>query len=121
MGDERRRFIRAPMRLTTFYTIVGSGKTRRALTKDISGGGLRLITETLLEPAAQLKIEMTLPDDPTPITFDAQVAWSRPVDLQHPSAGNPTAETGITIVKINSKAHTLLKQYAALNAPPKNS
>ena len=118
MREERRRFIRTTTRLLTFYKVPSTGQVRRALTRDISGGGLSCVTETLLKPGTALEVEVKLPDRETPITFTVEVVWSKPVGGESTNPQNQTAETGMKIVKINPKDQTLLVQYATLHAPP---
>ena len=118
MGEERRQFIRATSRLTAFIKYVDTGKVRRALTKDVSAGGMCVITEELLSPGAKVEVELKLPDWDKPIICAAEVVWSRPMGEARKSYENPTAETGLRFVNLAPKDQVLLKQYAALNAPP---
>ncbi len=118
MGEERRRFIRVDMKLVTFLKVVETGKVQRSLTKDLSGVGLRLVTEQPLSPGTPLEVEMKLPDFDAPLTFTAEVVWSRPISEQRKSYEAPTAETGVRFVNVDAKVLSLIKQYAALNAPP---
>ena len=118
MQQERRQFIRIRSRLTTLIKHLDTGKVRRALTKDISAGGVCLVTEELLKPGTTLGLQMKLPDRETPIMFTAEVVWSLPVGEPGKSYENPTAETGLQFVSIDPKDQALLKQYAATNAPP---
>ena len=118
MGEEQRRFIRVTNRLPSMFKIITTGKVRRALTKDISAGGVCFITEELLEPGTALEVELKLPDRDAPIKFLGEVAWSRPIGPAPKSYQNPTAETGIKFVSIDPKDRALIVQYAKLNAPP---
>ena len=118
MPEEHRQFIRIPSRLTTVFKNLKTGKVRRALTKDVSGSGMCLITEELLEPGTQLEIEFTLPDRPAPITCRAQVMWSRPVGTPKKSYQSPTGETGVKVMQIDPKDQVALAQYVTFHAPP---
>ena len=118
MGQERRQFIRVNMRLVTFMKVLETGKVRRTLTKDISGTGLCLVTEDVLKPETQLEIEMKLPDFASAMTFTAQVVWSKAIPGTYKSYEFPGAETGVRVVKIDPKHAALIRQYAAVNAPP---
>lgn len=116
--QERRQSIRASSRLVVIFKNLKTGKVRRALTKDISASGMRLITEELLESGTPLDIEVKLPDRDTPMAFTAEVIWSQPVGEPRKSYQNPTAETGVKFVRIDAKDQTLLNQYVKLSAPP---
>ena len=121
MQEERRRVIRVNMKLITFIKVLETGKVQRSLTKDLSGVGLRLVTEQPLSPGTPLEVEMKLPDREGPLTFTAEVVWSKPISEQRKSYEAPTAETGVKFVNVDPKILALIKQYAALNAPPPTS
>ena len=118
MDQERRQFIRLNTRLTVIFKNLKTGKVRRALTKDLSGAGMGLITEEILAPGTPLEMEIKLPDREAPITFQAEVVWSKPVGGPRKSYENPTAETGVKFVQVDPHDQKLLMLYARLNAPP---
>ena len=118
MSEERRQFIRIPSRLTTVFKNLKTGKVRRALTKDIGGGGICLITEELLEPGTELEIEFTLPDRPAPVLCRGEVLWSRPAGAPKKSYQSPTGESGVKLTQIDPKDQTAVAQYIKFNAPP---
>ena len=117
MGEERRHFLRVAGRLTTILTLPKTGKVQRALTKNISAGGLALITEAVLPPGTPLELEIRLPDRATPLTLTAEVVWSRSTGVATKRYEPPPAETGVRFVHIHPQDQTLLIQYARLNAP----
>jgi len=49
MGMEHRQFIRLDARLNVSYTIAGTKQLGKALSKNISGGGVRFVAEHPLE------------------------------------------------------------------------
>lgn len=118
MGEEQRRFIRIHSRLMTFITFPDTGKVRRALTKDVSAGGVCLVTEELLKAGTPLDVELKLPDRDRSIAFTGVVKWSKPIGESHKSYENPTAETGVEFVRIDPDDQKQLMLYAKLNAPP---
>ena len=118
MGQEQRRFIRVTSRLAAVVKIVKTGKVRRALTRDISAGGICVVTEELLEPGTALEVEVKLPDREAPITFLGEVSWSRPIGPPPKSYQTPTSEAGVKFVSIDPKEQDLIMLYAKLNAPP---
>ena len=119
MQQERRKFTRLRSRLTTTFKVLATGKILRALTRDIGGIGVCLLTEDPIEPGTPLEVEIKLPDVPAPITFAGEVVWSKPVASSTQSyIGELTAETGVKFVDIDPKARLLILQYAALNALP---
>lgn len=118
MAPERRRYLRAHSRLTATITHVDTGKTRRALTRNVSEQGFCLITEGLLPSGTRLEVRLTFPDRDQPLVMQAEVVWSQPVGPPGKSYETPTAENGLRIVQIDPKDRVLLAQYAALYAPP---
>ena len=118
MGQEQRRFVRVTSRLNATFKVVKTGKVKRALTKDISAGGICCVTEELLEAGIAVEVELRLPDRAAPILLLGEVAWSRPIGSQHKSYQNPTGEAGVQFTKIDPKDQALIIQYAKMNAPP---
>jgi len=118
MDAEKRRFVRTNLRLTTVYRILETGRTQRALTRDISGGGLRFVAEEELAPGTQLALEVKLPDQDAPIQCRADVVWSQVTNPDRKSYEDPIVETGVRFVQIGQKEQALLIQFARINAPP---
>ncbi len=118
MNEQRRRAVRVKLRLMAFMKVLGTGKVLRALTKNISGVGMLLVTEGMFEPGDKLELEITLPDRHTSIVCEAEVVWSRPTNAPHKSYAVPTSEIGVKLVNIDPKAQANLMQYARLNAMP---
>jgi len=104
--------------LSTTFKDLNSGKTHRALTKDIGGKGVCLVTEGVMERGIPLAIKIQLPDRAAPIAFLGDVVWSLPVDETRPGAKQPPVETGIRFVSIDPKDRALIRQFARLNALP---
>ena len=118
MNQERRQFIRINARAVAHVKNIKTGRIRRALTKDVSGGGICLVMEKLLEPGTQLEVEMRLPDRAKLITFQGMVSWSRPASGKDQTSHNPNAEHGIRFISIDEKDHAALVQYVKIYAPP---
>lgn len=117
MGEEQRRDPRVGTRLTTFLKNPKTGKVRRALTKNISAGGLCVVTDEILEPGTVLGVEVTLPDRERPIVCQAVVVRSQCAEGSLESRA-ATIETGLQFVVIDPKERNLLQYYAKLNPPP---
>jgi len=120
MGQEQRHFIRITSRLNATFKIVKTGRVARALTKDISAGGICFVTAGILEPGTAVEVEMKLPDSETPVRFLGEVAWSCPIGHAK-SYEDPTGETGVKFISIDPKDRALIMHYAKLNAPPPSS
>jgi hypothetical protein len=118
MDAEQRQFIRVKERLLTFITFLTTGKVERALTRDIGAVGVCLMTETVLEPGTQLAVELHLPDRKGPISFMAEVRWSRPLGGTRDADASMAAETGLQFVRVDPKDRSMMMQHAALHALP---
>jgi len=117
-ADERRRNIRLQTRLSARVTNVSTGVSEQALTKDISGKGVCLITTDMIEPGTPMSVELQLPDHHAPVSFLGDVVWSMLLLPPGGEAKNPPAETGVRYVSIDPKVRTAIIQYAQLNALP---
>ena len=118
MREERRRFIRIHSRLMVIVKFLDTGKVRRALTKNISAGGICLVTEELLKTGTQVEVELKLPDRDKAILLMGIVKWSKPIGEPPKPYENPTAETGVEFVQIDPDDQRQLMFYAKLNTPP---
>ena len=114
----RREFIRVRTRLTTVFKVVSTGKIHRALTRDISGGGVCFSTEELLDGNEVLEVEVKLPDRTKVILFSGVVMWSRLVKRPLHSYEAATFNVGVRFVSIDPKERSLLVAYAQMNALP---
>ena len=117
-GEERRRSIRLQTRLNAMITNVTTTAHQQALTKDISGSGVCIITDDLIEPGTPLSVELSLPDHDGPVSFLGDVVWSMLILPPGGRSTNPPAETGVRFVSIDPKVRTAIVQYARLNALP---
>ena len=77
MGREQRRYIRLGVRLLTWVTFVSTGKTSRALTRDISSGGICVMMEGVIAFGTTLELELQLPDREASIRFIGEAVWSK--------------------------------------------
>ena len=121
MGRERRQSIRLGLQLPTTLKDLQTAAVEQALTKDISGHGMCLLTHTTRTPGTRLSVEIKLPDLKTPVTFDTEVVWSRPLAEPPQRASPHQAETGVRFVRIDPKDRTLIMLYARLHTLPPRS
>jgi len=113
MDEERRGAERAKARLTTMLKNLDTGRILRVLTRDLSTKGMCVVTEGLLSAGTRLEVELKMPDRETPLTVQAEVAWSRVIDEPRKSYESPTAETGIAFTNLSPHALALIKHCAA--------
>ena len=118
--QEERRFVRlAPSSIGVTYRVLGQeaeGTVQAA--KDISQGGIRFPVSEQLPQGAKLDLELTLPEEPTPIRAQVEVMWSARFQ------GNGPYEVGCRFTQIDPldrgklirHIHEALKQRKAFTS-----
>ena len=119
MSQERRRFLRGHTRLTTFLKILETGRVQRVLTRNVSSGGVCLITEELIASGALVEVKVKFPDREQSIAFQGVVKWSQLAS--GPEHGSGAAETGVQFISIDPKDRALIAHYVKLSALPPES
>jgi len=118
MREERRRWVRVRARLLTFVKSLKTGQVQRTLTKDISGGGVCILSEESFQQGEELEVQIKLPDREQPLAFKAGVSWVRLLKAASKSYKDSTFEIGMQFTAIDPKVHALMMQYAMMNALP---
>ena len=119
MEGERREFTRVRERVMTFVKDPTTGKVHRALTRDLGGVGIRVVTEETFNPGALLELELQMPDRKTPLVFTGEVVWNERIkDARQQGLSATTREIGIKYVKIDPKDQLFIRQHIAMNTPP---
>ena len=117
-GPDRRQFTRVSSRLTIVFTVGGSKTRRRALTRDLGGAGVCLVTEARLRPGDRLNAQLTLPDRDQAIAFTGAVVWVETSFEGRKSYQDPVMRAGVRFVKIGSKDCSTITHFAKMNALP---
>ncbi len=118
MIGERREFLRLRVRLTTIVKIVKTGRAHRALTNDISGGGICFRTDEDLQVGEMLDIDVQLPDRRQPVNFTAEICWCHSTTAMQRGGEEALFEVGVHFVTIDPKERALMVQFATMNAIP---
>lgn len=117
-GQDHRQFTRVRARLTTVIKLIAAEKTLRVLTRDVGEIGVCVVLDEALEVGTPLEGEITLPDSEIHVRFFGQVMWSKPLKVPS-SSGQPNAiEAGLRFLSIDPRDHSLIMQYAKMNALP---
>lgn len=104
MQKERRKFIRLDTTIDIKYKILKMGKKGEAVSKNISGEGIRLSVDEEIPPASILLLEMKIPVYPESITAKGIVIWSK-------KSGIKKFEIGVKFIKINPIVKTKIFKY----------
>lgn len=100
--QERRIFERIEASMKIRYEVIEkSPALKKAISKDISGGGIKLALEESLNPGTNLKLDIEIPGEKNKITTAyGKVAWNKKVEISGP---RPTVyyETGIQFTKVD--------------------
>lgn len=87
LAQDKRRAERLPLKLTVFYSLTPLTPPTHSSQQwigplkliDIGGGGLKFESKERLKKNTYLNLSITLPHDPHPIIFVAEVSWCKKV------------------------------------------
>jgi Tfp pilus assembly protein PilZ len=99
MGEEQRRSPRRSLDVEVNFAF-----NAIAHTKDISAGGICLITDRELEETKLFRLNFFLPDEAEPVELYGKVVWSRP-------AGEHHYESGVSFWKVDSVTTERLESF----------
>jgi len=106
MKCERRRNTRVAVQIPVGLVTENGARQRKALTSDISQGGMSLRLARRAEDSGPIRIKFTLPGTDNNIECAAEVAWE---------GGGPQA--GIRFVNLSPEKRDQLKAWLALHSP----
>ena len=104
-GPERRRYIRVGLSLLVGYTVIDVPQEHKELiTKDISGGGMKLPLKEKLGVGTLLKVQLELLKEKKRILLEAKVVWVKPTpdDKEYPY------EAGIEFINIGFAKRSMI-------------
>lgn len=111
--EERREFLRVddivPVTYRKLTKPLDPKDPRNAMRKDISGGGVRLITDEELPKGTVLELKFQLPDvhSPTVITVLGEVVWTQKIQEE----GKTKYASGVAYVNIAESERRKIIQY----------
>lgn len=117
-GWNRRQFTRVRTRLTTVIKLLATDKILRVLTRDVGEIGVCVVLDEQLEVGTPVEGEITLPDSEIHVRFFGQVMWAQALGSPSPSGQPQMSEAGLRFLSIDPRDHSLIVQYAKLNALP---
>ena len=112
--EERRQYVRLPATLKVDYTVLPRTTQTDSATKDVGGGGVRVIVQERVAPGTLLRVELTIPGQ-SPIPFTGEVVWSDQYKVSTALRAELSYEVGVRIVEVSPADRELLKRYVAQN------
>jgi hypothetical protein len=107
--DDRRRYPR--VNLPLFYRPAGILGPRRPA-RNVSRGGILVLTDDALKEGTRLEVELFLPDGGS-LVVDVRVAWIREL-----AGGEARYEAGLEFLAMDEVRATLLERCLARHARP---
>ncbi|TVR70507.1 MAG: PilZ domain-containing protein [Spirochaetaceae bacterium] len=99
MGEDKRRYPRRSLDVKVNYDF-----RAYAHAKDISYGGICLITDRKLEENKMFTLQFFLPGDAEPMALHGKIAWIRSVGEHH-------YENGISFWRVDEETEKRLVEY----------
>lgn len=116
--EERRKFVRLDTRLDVDYVVLPSGTVKRALTKDVGGGGICLFLDRVAHPGTQLQVAIRLPGREQPVHFTGEVVWCEPYEVIGKEQRQRAIEAGVQFVEISPLDREAVMQHVILSLKP---
>ena len=98
--EERRQYVRLAARLPVRCAVLPSGLMQDINLKDLSGGGLRMVTDAPVASGEQLQVAIQLPGQEQPVNAIAEMVWSRTAQMSGRIEQARTVETGVRFTEI---------------------
>jgi len=97
---ERRQFPRMTVELIVRYKILSAQERSDAKTKNISGGGVCLVSREKMQAGTFVALEIKFPKSKGPILAGGRVVWSCESSLGLSPAGHRRFDNGVEFVQI---------------------
>lgn len=112
LNQERRKFPRIEMEIIVRYKILSTPeKELDAETKNISGGGVCLVTRERLELETVVAMEIKFPQVNKPILTTSRVVWCSESKLGPSPAGHMRFDNGIEFTQISEADRQQIIKY----------
>ncbi|MBU1148030.1 MAG: PilZ domain-containing protein [Candidatus Omnitrophica bacterium] len=92
---EKRRFIRFNIALKVLYVIRKEPREEKTgITKDVSAGGLELLTKEKMMPGSKMEITIYIPEALNPVHLNGTIVWSKETNGDEKSSYSTGVEFG---------------------------
>ncbi|MFH1360806.1 MAG: PilZ domain-containing protein [Candidatus Omnitrophota bacterium] len=107
--EERRKFLRLNINVDIKYAVLPSSDNHSGSSRNISAGGICIITHEELLPGDRLKLDISLPDDPSMIQTIGQVVWTKTFSIA--GEGKNRYDVGVEFIDISDEERGKIKKY----------
>jgi c-di-GMP-binding flagellar brake protein YcgR len=111
---EKRKKDRLDLSFPVVYHLVKSASTKQELKargRNMSQGGIRLVTKERMDLGATIYVKIVLPDSLEPVTGTAEVVWCEEKD----SEGKKEQHAGLRFIELESKGQDLVTRFMTEN------
>ena len=115
MARDLRRWPRVDWHMTVTYTLLNSGRTSRALTQNISAGGLRFLIPYAIEPGMDFDMSLEVPERSKPVRMVGRAVWRRWRPSPDTSISLQGSEVGVKFLKISEEDQAFLRRSIKIN------
>ena len=115
MMEERRRFVRLDTRANVSFTVLATGASVQAVSKNMGGGGMCFFSDKTLTPGTCLQVSMILPGRDQPVRFTAEVVWSEPYEVIGKTERQRAVEVGVRFLDIAPDDQQKIMQHVVLS------
>ncbi len=116
--EERRAFVRLDTRLPIAYRVVPSTATKKSVTKDVGGSGVCLFLDEPLKPGTPLHVEIQLPEQAQPVTFEGEVVWCEEYEVIGKTHRERAVEAGLKVTQMHPRDRQALLNHVILGLKP---
>lgn len=109
--EERRQFIRLNINVDIKYSLMPqpTNKTKSSKTRNISAGGICIMTEEAFRAGDMLKLELTLPQDPPTVYAVGRVSWIKTFTIIPEQ--KERYDVGVEFVEISDPDREKVRKY----------
>lgn len=111
MPEEKRRFVRLSASVDVNYTKKEAVLEEKSLrTKDISAGGICIISFEPLQESGLLDLKISIPEEASPINAVGRVVWVKEFIIGDISKGK-RYDVGVEFIKISGEDRNKINKY----------
>lgn len=106
MGAERRRFVRIPVKIRMLIKEEEGAGELYFMSKNLSLGGVFLVSDLLLEAGVRVYLEFNLPHRPNLIIVKGEIVWAKDEAEEGISGG-----MGVRFLNLDSESKKIVTEY----------